>query len=318
MTTMPEFTITPYSPERKREWDDFVERSKNGTLLHLRDYMEYHSDRFSDNSRLIFRDGKLYALLPACRIGTTFSSHAGLTYGGLITDTRATAAEIVTLFGQLTTTLRDEGYREIQYKPVPHIYHRLPAEEDLYALFRCGASLAARNVSVAVDTLNPIRFRNIRRSGIRKALRENITIARSDDFSRFWPLLSANLDEKYKASPVHDLEEITRLSLLFPDRIRLHIAERDGEVLAGTVIYLSQEVAHTQYISASPEGKREGALDLLFDVLINDVYADRRYFDFGTSNENGGLYLNENLIYQKEGFGARSIVYDTWHIPLRK
>ncbi len=313
---MPEFVITPYTPERKRDWDEFVARSKNGTLLHLRDYMDYHADRFSDTSRIILRQGRIFALLPACTVGSSIRSHAGLTYGGLIVDSHATVAEVLAVFQLLTTRLAEEGYDELIYKPVPHIYHRLPAEEDLYALFRCGASLTARNVSATIDSHNRLKFRNIRRSGIRKALHDGVEIVESDDFARFWPLLTANLDEKYKAAPVHTLAEISLLALRFPDRIRLHLAVKGAEVLAGTVIYLSDTVAHTQYISASPEGKRDGALDLLFDRLINDVYASRRYFDFGTSNEDGGRYLNESLIYQKEGFGARAIAYDTWRIPL--
>lgn len=317
MTKMPEIVITKYTPDRKSEWDDFVKKSKNGTLLHLRDYMDYHADRFTDSSRVIRRDGHIYALLPACTAATSFRSHAGLTYGGLITDSHATVAETLAIFETLTGQLREEGYEEIIYKPVPHIYHRLPAEEDLYALFRCGASLIARNVSVAVDSQNRLKFRNIRRSGIRKALREGIQITTTDDFSKFWPLLTTNLDDKYKAAPVHSLNEISMLSRRFPEQIRLYLAVKDKEPLAGTVLYLSDNVAHTQYISASREGKQAGALDLLFDRLINDTYADKRYFDFGTSNEDGGHYLNESLIYQKEGFGARAVVYDTWRIPLQ-
>ena len=53
---------------------------------------------------------------------------------------------------------------------------------------------------------------------------------------------------------------------------------------------------------------------MLLHNLITDVYADRTYFDFGVSTENGGGYLNEGLIFQKEGFGARSVVYDTYEM----
>ena len=73
-------------------------------------------------------------------------------------------------------------------------------------------------------------------------------------------------------------------------------------------------VVHTQYLASSAEGKRDGALDLLLHNLITVVYADRSYFDFGVSTENGGGYLNEGLIFQKEGFGARSVVYDTYEM----
>ena len=49
----------------KQDWDNFVERSKNGTFLHKIDYMHYHLDRFNDCS-LILRNHKneIVALIP--------------------------------------------------------------------------------------------------------------------------------------------------------------------------------------------------------------------------------------------------------------
>ena len=59
------FEIKKYSPADRTAWDQFVKTSKNGTFLFERAYMDYHSDRFTDFSLLIFRKGRLYALLPA-------------------------------------------------------------------------------------------------------------------------------------------------------------------------------------------------------------------------------------------------------------
>ena len=46
--------------------------------------MEYHADRFTDYSLLVYDGNKLLALLPANRSGDVLYSHAGLTYGGVI------------------------------------------------------------------------------------------------------------------------------------------------------------------------------------------------------------------------------------------
>ena len=88
-----------------------------------------------------------------------------------------------------------------------------------------------------------------------------------------------------------------------------------GIAIGGTIIYEMSQVVHTQYISASPEGKRLGAIDLLFDYILNDVYANHKgFFDFGKSTEEEGKILNTTLIFQKEGFGGRGVCYDcyTW------
>ncbi len=315
-STNNEFDIIPYSISRKKEWDDFVASSKNATFILSRDYMDYHADRFADSSLIFYRKGKIYALLPASRSGDKICSHAGLTYGGLVMSAGSTVADILHITELFINHFRREGIRQIIYKPIPHIYHTLPAEEDLYALFRNGATLTARNVASVISNERRVKFRNIRKSGIRKALRAGVSVSETSDFKTFWNLLSANLNDKYGASPVHSADEIEMLANKFPSNIRLFGAFNDGEMIAGTVIYATPSVAHCQYISASPEGKSSGALDLIFDHLINTVFSDIMYFDFGTSNENGGMILNESLIYQKEGFGARAICYDTYLINL--
>ena len=58
-------TIERYTPALAREWDDFIGRSRNGTFLLRRGYMDYHSDRFVDCSWVVRRRGGIRAVLPA-------------------------------------------------------------------------------------------------------------------------------------------------------------------------------------------------------------------------------------------------------------
>jgi hypothetical protein len=88
-------------------------------------------------------------------------------------------------------------------------------------------------------------------------------------------------------------------------------------MMAGVVMYLSMPVAHCQYIGASPQGKENKALTLLFEQLIAEyTRLGYRYFDFGISNEDHGRYLNEGLVRQKCRLGGRGIVYNTFEIVL--
>ena len=80
--------------------------------------------------------------------------------------------------------------------------------------------------------------------------------------------------------------------------------------------HLTPQVLHTQYISATAEGKACGAIDLLFDELLHKVFATYRYIDFGKSTSNDSADLNAQLIFQKEGFGARAVCYDTYEWTL--
>ncbi len=314
---MADLQILKYNPNQKKEWDDFIDRSKNGTFLLKRDYMDYHSDRFTDHSLLFMKGGSIHAVMPACRIGDSLVSHAGLTYGGYIMSRKTTAEDTLRFFFMLREQLHSEGFREFTYKPVPHIYHNIPAEEDLYALFRLDAKLIVRNVSATIYMPDRPVFRKDRNAGARKALANNIVVCESKDYASFWRILQDNLAAKYGAAPVHSLDEIELLAKKFPGNIHLFLASYpDGTATGGTVIFINKDVAHTQYISATPDGKRDGVIDMIFKKLINDTFAQYRYFDFGTSNEDAGRVLNESLINQKEGFGARAICYDTYSIEL--
>lgn len=313
---MSRFDIAPYSPDLKNKWESFIKSSKNATFLLSRDYMDYHADRFRDNSLIIYRNGKIYALLPACRIGDDIYSHAGLTYGGLIMGKHCDTSGVLETFSMILGHLAEKRCKRLIYRPIPHIYHMLPAEEDLYALLRMNATLSARNISSTIDRENRIRFRDIRKHGIRKATKAGIIIKECHDYTGFWKILSDNLQSRYGALPVHTIDEIELLSRRFPENIKLFGAFRNDRMIAGSVIYLTPRVLHCQYISASPEGKETGALDLLFGSLIDNLHRDVRYFDFGHSNLEDGKILNGNLIYQKEGFGGRGICYDTYTLTL--
>lgn len=299
------------------EWNLFVAASKNGTFLFDRRFMDYHNDRFCDHSLLVYRDQRLYALLPANQKDDTLVSHGGLTYGGLVTDSRCSAKGVLDAFTAINEYLRQQGFRHVVYKAVPWIYHQLPAEEDLYALTSvCHARLTIRDISSAIIGDRKIRFSESRKSGIRKAHRQGLTIAESTDFATFWQILNENLTGKYGVRPVHSVAELELLHSRFPEKIRLYMAF-DGETpVGGTLLFLTPQVLHTQYISANAFGKQHGAIDLLFDHLINNTYKDYPYIDFGKSTVSDSADLNEQLIFQKEGFGARAVCYDTYEYDL--
>ena len=299
------------------EWNLFVAASKNGTFLFDRRFMDYHADRFCDHSLLVYRDQRLYALLPANQKDDTLVSHGGLTYGGLVTDSRCSAKGVLDAFTAINEYLRQQGFRHVVYKAVPWIYHQLPAEEDLYALTSvCHARLTIRDISSAIIGDRKLRFSESRKSGIRKAHRQGLTIAESTDFAAFWQILNENLTGKYGVRPVHSVAELELLHSRFPEKIRLYMAF-DGETpVGGTLLFLTPQVLHTQYISANAFGKQHGAIDLLFDHLINNTYKDYPYIDFGKSTVSDSADLNEQLIFQKEGFGARAVCYDTYEYDL--
>ena len=306
-----------YTPQHKQAWDEFVAGSRNGTFLFHRDYMEYHRDRFCDSSLLVFDDrGRLAALLPANRDGGSVVSHGGLTYGGLVIGPRLGLGGTLDVFAAALAFLHGHSVSRLVYKAVPHIYHLYPAEDESYALFLAGARLTRCDPSAVVAQDSRPGFQERRRRGAKKALGHGLIVSHATDFGPFWRVLTDNLRAR-NLRPVHTLEEIELLHSRFPDHIRLYLCSEQGSVVAGTVIYETQRVAHAQYIAASGRGKEIGGLDLLFQTLLSEVYVRKPFFDFGVSTEKEGRFLNRGLMEQKEGFGAGVIAYEQYEIALQ-
>lgn len=307
------FEIRKYDIADRQEWDSFIGKSKNGTFLFKRGYMEYHNDRFEDYSLLVYDNKKLRAVLPANVKDDILQSHGGLTYGGLISDGCMTTETAMEVFSEINKYLLEQGIEKVVYKPTPWIYHTLPAEEDLYAIIQvCGAKLISREISSTVYLPNRPKFSQLRRRCVNKARRNGIIVRESNDIATFWNILNANLEGRYGVSPVHTEKELSLLVSRFPDSIKLFMAYDGEEALGGTLVFVMNEIVHTQYIAASPKGKTVGALDMVFDELINEEFSNYRFFDFGKSTEHHGTWLNKNLIHQKEGFGGRGVCYDVY------
>lgn len=303
--------ILGYQDEYCQQWNDFVRKARNGHFLFMREYMEYHKDRFRDASLLIFNEKKnIVALLPASMDGETLTSHGGLTFGGFIVDNKMTVELMMDIFVQVRDFVKTLGIKTIVYKCIPYIYSEYPADEDRYALWRVGAQLVRRDVSTAVRLEQPYKYQKGRKWMVARGKKNNIEIQESHDFASFMELENRILEEYHGARAVHSAEEIELLAQRFPENIHLYTGTLDGELLAGAVIFENRDVAHTQYLANSNEGRELGALDKLIDYLLKEKYVDFRYFDFGTSNEEQGRVLNKGLIGQKEGFGARAVVHD--------
>lgn len=329
-------TILPYSINKREAWNRFVQESKQGTFLIDRNFMDYHADRFFDCSLLVYgddvaesdvTDDSLIALFPANwkEEEKTVYSHQGLTYGGLITKSSITQTEVMQIMQKIM--MYYEGYlgaKAMVYKPIPYIYSRVPAQEDLYALFRAGGQLENRSVATVVSTAHPLNMRTLRIRQAKKALEHGFYIERIKDgddqsLAEYWSILESVLMEYHQAKPVHTLEEIALLMHRFPKQIKLFVVRNtDRQIVSGIVVFETDLVAHVQYIASAAEGRKYGALDLLLRHLCNEKYKDKDYVDFGTSTENGGHFLNEGLIFQKEGFGGRAVCYDAYKVELKR
>ena len=300
----------------KNDWDAFVLSARNSHFMFLRDYMDYHRDRFQDFSLMIYDEERLVAILPGNKKGESYYSHQGLTFGGFLVGNNIKTEFMLSIFETTFHFLRENYFKKIIYKVMPYIYHKMPVQEDLYALFLHNATLMRRDVSSAILLKNKNAYQEQRKRAIKRAQKAGIRVQQSSNFQGYWGLLTDVLERNHQALPVHMLGEIEYLAGQFPNNIKLFEAYDQDELLAGTVVYETDVVAHTQYLASSENGRKQGALDYIIDYLISNFYSSKDYFDFGISTEDQGRILNAGLIAQKEGFGARAIVHDFYEIIL--
>ncbi len=314
-----DISICRYLSEDKCIWDSFVINAKNSLFMFERAYMDYHRDRFDDYSLIFYDNDTVIAVMPANVDDGIIYSHAGLTFGGLIIDETMSQCKYNACINALIIYLKEHGIKQLVYKTIPYIYFKQSAEEDRYALFQAGARIIEVTASTVINLDHPIKTRKGRRAQISRAKREGVhvkSISEKNLFADFLKIENDILVEKYGTTAVHTVDELYLLYERFPEHIHLFGGFKDEKLIAGVVLYEYDEVVHTQYMAADVEAKKIGALDLVIFELIEQYKGKKRWFDFGISTENGGKYLNDGLISQKEGFGGRTVVFEKWKLAL--
>ena len=131
--------IVRYEKQYQTQWNHIVDESRNATFLFHRSYMDYHADRIEDASLLVFDENNhCIALFPASVNieAPIVYSHAGLTYGGILLNQTTKTVDIKEIFKLIANYYIDNGCKHLIYKSIPYIYHKSPAQEDLYWLMK--------------------------------------------------------------------------------------------------------------------------------------------------------------------------------------
>lgn len=308
-----ELELIQYGHDHFSQWDAFCKEANNATFIQSRLFLSYHGDRFKDESVMIFESGKLVGLLPAAQAPgdrELVVSHPGITYGGLIHDGWLSGERTVLALERIREFYRAKGYSRLLYKALPHGYARVPSQDDIYALFRSGAAFDRCNLSCTIDLATQRPLPERRRRGLKKALKASEVTSGPEHLARLWEIVEDNLRRKHDATPVHSLAEMQELLRRFPAEIELRCASVAGTVEAGVVLFKFPRLWHAQYIASSEVGYDTSALDGVFNSAIEDARASgAQYFDFGTSNEDGGLKLNDGLYRFKSEFGGGGMAH---------
>lgn len=305
--------------EEHGAWDEFCHSTFQGTFLHTRRFLSYHGDRFVDQSLVLEEDGEWVGILPAAISPSNNNwivSHPGATYGGLLHKGRLQGSRMVEALIQIQKYYAEQGFSRLIYKAVPSLYHRFPANDDLYALFRVGGMRSRCDLSSAIDLSDRLPVSVRRKRSLKRAVKEGVQVIVGKQYlQELWNVLRENLSVKHNVEPTHSLNEIALLFDRFPENIQCVCGLLEQRVVAGVILFNTSTTSHAQYIASSNVGYEVSALDAVFEHCINEAQNNNKsWFDFGISNEDQGKTLNDGLYKFKCEFGGGGIVHEFYEL----
>jgi hypothetical protein len=320
------FEVLRYNSKNKEEWDSFVPEKNNGTIFHLRTFLNYHpKSRFQDHSLLFYKKKNLFAVFPAAQKmidnKSYLISHPGSTLGSFVIPEDLSISDSMSLVECLLQYCKSKNIDNIRVTTPPNLYqYRLSNYID-FAFLKNNFYYLKRDVTSILYLENTIdetlkKFRPSHKRAIKKGIKKGLTCRLDTDIKSFYKILEQNLNIRHGVTPTHTLEELIELFKIFPEKIKLFSSFYKGEMVAGVVNFVVNEhVVLAFYISHNQEYNDLSPLNLLFFSMFEwAIKSNYKIYDFGIFTVDG--VPNMGLGRFKENFGASGIFRDTFEIAL--
>lgn len=324
MTKKMALEVIEYSGKHDAKWDDLIARSKLHSVLQTRKFLDYHHDKFNDQSVLIIdpKSGYVSAIFPAAvhpNDPTMVVSHPGSTFGGLL-QRRIHPADYASMFALVLQHYAAKGFACLRLKTTPGFVGSQGNEIEAHFGLK-HAAVVDCNLWTYLQLKRDFSMKD-KAYDVRKARKAGLTGAVSDaaeDWRDFHAILEENLATRHDATPVHKFEELVELNERLVDKSKLVVVRnRDGRIVAGTwLIDYGNGVLHTQYICSTPEGRRVSAVDLLVAEAIEIANADHHVLSIGHCSIGNGWDINEGLMAFKLRFGLGVCIQTTFDYDLK-
>jgi hypothetical protein len=311
-------------------WKSFLADSSNGTLFHDLNFLRYHPpERFRVHNLIFYYDKKVVALLPASLVADregrlVLRSPYGASFGGFVIGRRLPLRYALALVECLRAYAERSGFAGIEIVLGPTAYSHPLHDLFGFALLAGGFCLAQRwlNPMVPLVTDPELALASVsskRRSTVRCAVRDGVEVGEcpADRLPEFYEVLAENRG-RHGAVPTHTLAELQRIFQLIPDRVRLFLCMRHGELLGGTVVFElnSQAVYSIQPAHRDCFKQHQPPAVLLHHLLQHYGRRGFRYLDLGPTGhydtDQGKLTLNAGNAFFKEEMGGVAFHRERW------
>jgi len=317
--------IKEYTSTDHDKWDDFVNKSNNGTLFHTIQFLSYHNKSRFNTRHLIIEKNKddIIAVIPLAistnNNQTTGKSPYGASFGGCVTK-NLSFRETVEINNLFIKYLKAYNIKKLVIIPPPLFYSKKPNCYQEFALLKAGANLINRDITSVINlpacSDDPIiHFKSTARTAIRKAIKNGIVVEESQNYHSFYEILMEN-QNAHNSKPTHSYKELLQLKSLCPNALKLNMAFYKNRPIAAILYFIcNPKVALTFYICHLKSFEHLRPINLLLYEGIK--WAQKQNFshvDLGTSTVN--MEPRENLIAFKEKFGATGYFRDTYSLKI--
>ncbi len=319
-------TVHVLEPGEEAAWQDFLERSSNGTLFHDLGFLAYHPPGRFRFHHLVVRNGsQIVSVIPGGVIenaeGVTWRSPMGASIGGPALPLHQRLPEVLAIVAAVQEYARRERWMGVEMTVPPAVYHPRIGDVTGFALFRQGFRETRRWLCPMIDLAaapadTPVVeavFERRQLQALRAAVRRGSMAFDTgiEGLEDFRPVF----DETYArhgTRPTHTIEEISTLLNRFPDRVRLMLTRHDGCVTAGLLVMrLTSAVAATTYICSSARGlEGSGAVVAIAELILSLQRTGCRWLDLGPSASESTL--NAGVMLFKEGLGGVGYCRSQW------
>ncbi len=310
-----------YENKYMKKWDDFVEKSKNGTIFHTQRFLSYHSpNKFKDLSLLFLKEGNIITVISGCVEEETFYSHKGSTYGGFVVPYNFSISKALKIVEIFLDFLKRRNIKKVYLRLPEYIFEKCPSQEIKYALWYFGFKIKALELSTCYD----LDFYDYSKKFLfwetKKSIKEGLKIIFDDKnyYRDFYNLLEESLKEKYKRKPTHSFKEIIKLKKLFPDKMFVITAYYENKVVGGILFFLAnKKTAHIFYSTCRKNIKGIYPLESILEYLIKFLKnRNFKYLNYGISTENEGRKINLPLFKFKEKLKGFGVYREIWELEV--
>ncbi len=278
-------TVSPFRPQDRQEWDDFVLRHPHGSPFHLLAWKQSIEQTFGFRPMyLVARNEVVQGVLPLFLVenflvGKALISSPFAVYGGILAETAEAQA-----------ALRDQVRRLGESLAVDYVELRNAHAEQCvgfagvsrYVTFTQPVGPGEESLLEAL----PKKTRNM----VRKALKNPFVTRRGpDSFQAFESLYARNL--RRLGTPSFPRRHFAALLENFGERIDIREVLLDGQVVAASMNFFFRDQMHTYYAASDSRYNAQAPNTYMyFDHLRWAGQSGYRTFDFGRCKRGTGTF----------------------------